>query len=150
MARYTGQGHLDLPRPEREVATCEFLADLIESAPAAKQPGCPSDPAGAKRVRRVGNTVIVGEHELELTPQLAELLELALKRGGLPFDAARERFSWDQATESGIRARVAKLRKMLASETRRAPFVIEVTTAVKRIRARIRPRTMATKKLPAR
>src|SRR5262249_10462391 len=44
MARYTGRGHLDLSTPEREVATCEFLADLIEEGVKYAGRGKPTGP----------------------------------------------------------------------------------------------------------
>jgi hypothetical protein len=101
-------------------------------------------------VTRVGNTVVIAGQELELSLQLAILLELALKSGGLPFDDARRRLGLEDEIDSGIRARVSKLNKELRRETRNAHFTIHITTRGKRVSATIAPKHEATKKLPTR
>lgn len=96
--------------------------------------------------RRVGATLIVfGSFELELTPQLAELLELALREGGLPFDEARTHFSWESQLDDNIRATITKLRNAVSRATKKLPFTISVCGKEKRITARIASKTGTTK-----
>ncbi len=104
--------------------------------------GCPEPEPD----RRIGPTMRIRGHNLNFTPQLAEILELALRPNGLPFDEAQTQFEWQQYPDNAIRARVDALKKMLRRETRTTPFTIEVTTRGRRISARIHAKEQAIEK----
>ncbi|MBY0458483.1 MAG: hypothetical protein K2V38_14180 [Gemmataceae bacterium] len=131
---------LRAPAIAAEIRLAEVMTRLAATVP---DPGPPPD-------RRVGSTMIVRGRELELTDQLARLLELALRPDGLTFEDARVHFeTWAEHNDSEIRARVSDLKKRLHKRTRTAQFTIAVTTKSKRIKATVRPRQPTTEKLPA-
>jgi hypothetical protein len=97
--------------------------------------------------RRVGPSMVIEGHDLCLTDQLAEVLDLALRSGGLSFESARNHksFCWNLYSDSSIRARVADLKERLEEETRKTPFTVEVTTKGKCISAEIQTKESQTK-----
>ena len=102
------------------------------------------------RIKRVGAVVVLNGYEITLTPQLAILLERALTTvGGIKFDDVRRLIQSNYAADSEIRARVAKLKKLVQRTTSQMPFEITILTKKKRIIATVL-QSAPTKKLPTR